>query len=250
MSGVDISYDFIYPTYRDVKRVLVFDVETTGLLPSKPEIVPMSELPHITQLSFALYNVDERVIEELYSSFCWLPAGFKLEPKVTELTGITDEMCLPDSDSSVFVLEAIGKLYDAYNRCDCLVAHNIRFDSAMIQIELARWRCSTPMANFLKNPTVPSCCTMFSSIKLCNIRRENSNAYKFPKLSELHQFLFSSIPEGLHNSLIDVLACLRCFCSLKLGYELHPAKINVILRRIGRGQSPLLRYDTMISQGI
>jgi hypothetical protein len=37
---------------------------------------------------------------------------------------------------------------------------------------------------------------------------------KFPKLSELHDHQFGTVPFGLHNSLIDILVCFRCFGKL------------------------------------
>jgi hypothetical protein len=60
-------------------------------------------------------------------------------------------------------------------------------------------------------------CTMRKSIDLCNIQRINSrgNTYKkFPTLSELYEKLFDVIPENLHNSMIDVLVCLRCYLKM------------------------------------
>jgi hypothetical protein len=37
---------------------------------------------------------------------------------------------------------------------------------------------------------------------------------KFPKLSELHEKLFATKPQNLHNSLVDILITLRCFMKL------------------------------------
>jgi hypothetical protein len=57
---------------------------------------------------------------------------------------------------------------------------------------------------------------MQESIDLCAIEATNRRGkyIKFPKLSELHYKLFNYIPENLHNSLNDVLVCLRCYCKL------------------------------------
>ena len=57
---------------------------------------------------------------------------------------------------------------------------------------------------------------MKESINLCAIEMENKRGkyMKFPKLSELHFKLFDIIPNNLHNSLNDVLVCLRCYCKL------------------------------------
>ena len=66
-------------------------------------------------------------------------------------------------------------------------------------------------------------CTMKESIKLCRIIKVNKLGYnylKFPKLIELHQFLFQCEPRNLHNALNDILICLRCFCKLKYDYDI------------------------------
>ena len=63
---------------------------------------------------------------------------------------------------------------------------------------------------------------MKESTTFCCIPLKNSNSYnrlKQPKLIELYQKLFNGeIPEGLHNSMNDVSATLRCF--MKLRYDL------------------------------
>jgi hypothetical protein len=61
-------------------------------------------------------------------------------------------------------------------------------------------------------------CTMQESVDLCAIQivnRKGESFKKFPKLIELHEKLFSMSPKNLHNSLNDVLVCLRCFYKLK-----------------------------------
>ena len=52
--------------------------------------------------------------------------------------------------------------------------------------------------------TKPIYCTMMSTTKLCKLN-------KWPKLEELHRFLFKEDAKGLHNSMIDVIVCLRCY---------------------------------------
>jgi hypothetical protein len=61
-------------------------------------------------------------------------------------------------------------------------------------------------------------CTMQKSIELCNLKMKSKfgkEYLKFPKLNELHIQLFNSSPKNLHNSLNDVLICLRCYYMLE-----------------------------------
>jgi hypothetical protein len=57
---------------------------------------------------------------------------------------------------------------------------------------------------------------MKMSKELCNIERVNSRGpyIKFPTLCELYEKLFHTKPENLHNSMMDVLVCLRCYLKM------------------------------------
>lgn len=64
-------------------------------------------------------------------------------------------------------------------------------------------------------------CTLQESIKFCNIQSINKFGkpyLKYPKLIELHQKLFDSSPNNLHNSFNDILVTLRCY--MKLNHDL------------------------------
>jgi hypothetical protein len=57
-------------------------------------------------------------------------------------------------------------------------------------------------------------CTMQDTINYCNIKsidKKGKEIIKFPKLSELYEKMFGKVPLNLHNSLNDVMICLRCY---------------------------------------
>ena len=60
---------------------------------------------------------------------------------------------------------------------------------------------------------------------LCNILVESKNpkyppSKKWPRLNELYTKLFDGATvDGLHNSMIDVLACLRCYLKMRHNYN-------------------------------
>ena len=76
-------------------------------------------------------------------------------------------------------------------------------------------------------------CTMKLGNAICNIKYIHpmtGKIYKkYPKLVELHSHLFNSVPENLHNSLIDVYVCFRCF--YKLVYENDYNENNPVFSR-------------------
>jgi DNA polymerase III epsilon subunit-like protein len=200
---------------------LVFDVETTGLLPKDLTNFKPTDLPHIIQLSYTLYDTDKQFINKTYNAYINIPSDIVLKPLITQLTGITREQL---DKEGIDISEAIDSFYDAYKAADIIVAHNLQFDTTMILIE----GCS-------KNPAMHGMfdwavlektgkelyCTMQSGIDLCKLERTNSRGVylKQPKLSELYVHLFGKEPDNLHNSAIDVAVCLRCF--LKMHYKIN-----------------------------
>jgi len=81
------------------------------------------------------------------------------------------------------------------------------------------------------------CCTLQASIEFCDIKavdRYGKTYTKWPKLLELHQKLFESIPNNLHNSFNDILVTLRCFIKLKYNIDLNDTckKFKKIARAI------------------
>ncbi len=217
-------------------RILVFDVETTGLLPKvskDPNDLPI-ENPYIIQFSFILYNLQTRSIERKHDFYINPPID--IPEKITEITGITKEMCV---EKGVPLILALDCFYECYTMSNTVIAHNMAFDSAMVKIELERNKEEIELlayycfnifdATFEQSRGIDRFCTMRYSTNICNIMvsrapkeskepslpsdpvKVPAKYKKWPTLLEFHQHLFNSIPENLHNSIVDVLVCLRCF---------------------------------------
>ena len=75
------------------KTILVFDVETSGLLPKKdksdPNHIPIEAYPHILQLSYALYDISSNQLLDKYDTYINVKKEVEISDKITELTGIT-----------------------------------------------------------------------------------------------------------------------------------------------------------------
>ena len=121
------------------KRAMVFDVETTGLLPKKDPITkkypPIASWPYILQLSFAIYNVDTWSIERVYNSYVKVAPEIEIAPIITELTGITRQIV---DERGIPIGDVLTEFYMEYLKCDVIVAHNIEFDKEMILLEFGR----------------------------------------------------------------------------------------------------------------
>ena len=66
-------------------------------------------------------------------------------------------------------------------------------------------------------------CTLQDSIELCNIQSVNKYGkpyLKYPKLVELHQKLFQTTPNNLHNAFNDILVTLRCYIKMRFDRDI------------------------------
>lgn len=227
---------------RYYRRALIFDVETTGLIPKNDPATklppPLNACPYIIQMSYIVYNMYDHCIERTYNAYINIPQEIEIIPKITELTGITREM----SNGGISIMDAMNSFYEAYSNCECIIAHNLNFDSKMMLIEVERNREILLEKNpklgemFQNKVTVNSpekFCTMMSSIESCGImvttvdKSNNSYKYKkFPKLSETYEHLFRYVPVNLHNSMMDCLVCLRCYLKIRHGVEVHESKFK------------------------
>ena len=58
---------------------------------------------------------------------------------------------------------------------------------------------------------------------ICNILKTSNKGKlykKFPTLLQLYEFLFNETPTQLHNSLMDVIVCLRCYLKMRYNYNI------------------------------
>lgn len=227
--------------------ITVFDVETTGLIPKKDSIqkdIPLlNQMPYILQFSFIQYDIIERSIIKIFNSYINIDYNIKIEPIITELTGITREKC----NSGTSITRALKSFYKAYMSSDYVIAHNIKFDSEVVQFEIERnfntliKSCPHILSlfdsRFNRLMNIYNYCTMQESVHICNImiptKTDSNKKYKkFPQLKELYFTLFHRHPENLHNSIVDVLYTLRCFLRIKIHQEIHDEKFEHFMRNV------------------
>ena len=70
-------------------KIMIFDTETSGLIPKDSK--QLADYPHILQVSFIIYNDETEEIEKTYNTY--VNAGIPVPEKITDLTGITQNMC-------------------------------------------------------------------------------------------------------------------------------------------------------------
>lgn len=177
-------------------KTLLFDTETTGF-----------KNPHIIQLAYLLFEEDGAILEQKNYLFD-IPDGIQIDKGASDAHGLYKEDLIGNPLFKTFIDEFLQKLTD----CDKIVCHNTDFDIRMVKTEAYR----NHRAINLHEINSKTICTMKVSTNLVKIPHARwVGKYKWPKLNELHQFLFNEDFENAHDALGDVLATYRCYNELK-----------------------------------
>jgi len=212
-----------------MRHILIFDTETTGLLPKyfsnsdKNIMNNLSILPYIVQFSCILFDTKTMKIIDKIDSIIKIPDDIVVSEDSTKIHGITKQ----DTLKGDYITNVLDKFDKLFKQCDLLVAHNLQFDSNILKIEYLRNN-----REFIDLRNKEYYCTMQNSKDLCNLEATNSlgTYIKFPKLDELHNKLFNVMPKNLHNSYYDIIISLRCFLMLTNNVDLF--KYNKELKNI------------------
>ena len=145
-------------------KVLIFDTETTGLLPKDASLYQSDLWPYIVQFSFIMYNTISNKIEMEHDYIIKIPKEISIPKESTKIHGITKQQ----SNKQGYDMKDILEIFDiALQSCDFVVAHNLSFDKKILMVEGIRHNTKI---EFTRNGLTPYC-TMRNSINLCNIEK-------------------------------------------------------------------------------
>ena len=203
-------------------KVLVFDTETTGLpIGRNPSIRETKKWPHVVQLSCILFDTDTNEIIRSYDTVVKVPDNIKISEESISLHGISRDISntrgLPVKD----VLKEFNQMLIA---SDKVIGHNISFDKRVVMVESIRLYISQYFT--IDGARKPEYCTMKNSVDICKIEKvgkDGDKYFKYPSLTELHDKLFQKTPKNVHNSMVDILVCLRCYCKLEHNMDIVEA---------------------------
>jgi DNA polymerase III epsilon subunit-like protein len=211
-------------------KLLVFDTETTGLIKTSISADTLHLLPIIVQFSYIIYDTEEQDIKVSRDHIIKVPEGVIIPEESIQFHKITNEI---SEKKGVSLNEVLNEFFAHLRTSDTLIGHNIEFDINMIKIELLRYINNSAVLgdhltlckqnlHYLSN-FQNVYCTLKSTIQFCNITsisKMGKPYLKFPRLVELHQKLFNTVPKNLHNSFNDILVTLRCFMKFKYEVDL------------------------------
>jgi DNA polymerase-3 subunit epsilon len=175
-------------------KLLFFDTETAGF--NGP----------ILQLAWILTDEKGEVLEQK-KTLINHTIDYEIHEGAAEIHGITKEMCISDGTSPIDELRSLLWIMSV---ADKVIAHNLSFDWDMVSKDRIRYSVGEPMPSHGK-----VFCTMKATTDICKLPHTNGRGgYKWPKLQELHVFLFGEEFDGAHDALADVKATAKCFFEL------------------------------------
>lgn len=230
---IKINRYYYYSNNLSKMKVFIFDTETTGL----PEdfntpVTELSKWPHIVQLSFILFDTDKKEILEYYDHVIKVDPSVIISPESIAIHHITHERCL---NEGIPINQALHDMEECIKEADLIVGHNILFDKRMIMVEYNRIQRTHCLNRNGKE--IPEYCTMKRTVSLCEIKIANKTTgkmyNKYPTLSELHEYLFKTKPKGTHNSIVDVMVCMRCYIQIEHRYDIaYDNDIKLVFRSL------------------
>ena len=203
---------------KEDKLILAFDCETTGFV---KKWSPLDEQPHIVQLGYIMGMYNGETVDIIDKFDIYIDPKSEIPEAVIKIHGIDNERVKGCPEFK----DIAGEFFRNCLQADIIIGHNIAYDISMIDVESQRiWSDEAKRLWFMKVFQKKSICTMQASIKLCKLPFPTWRAgYKWPKLIELHNYLFGKDFENAHDAMGDITATLDCFI------ELHQRKEIVVL---------------------
>lgn len=178
---------------------IFFDTETNGLPKNyKASMADVNNWPRVIQFAWITLDKDFKTFQE--NKFFIKPDGWVVPKEAFWIEkGYSTERCEQEGTPMTIVLQALIK---DINRSKYMVAHNIDFDHNVLGAEMIRYSVRADVKT-------QKICTMKLGTDICMI--PGNYGYKWPKLEELHKFLFERDFIGDHDALSDCQATMKCF---------------------------------------
>lgn len=167
-------------------KFAIFDTETTGL-PKHPR-AKMAIQPRVIEFGGLIWDSEK---EEVSATLELLLDPLEpLEEIITKITGLTDE----DLRGQPTFAAQQDVIADFFRGADCVIAHNLPFDTTLIELEFSRLNRDTDF---------------WPEIRVCTVQ-ESAERYGYrPKLVQLYEEFVGEPLAQTHRALDDVEALLK-----------------------------------------
>jgi DNA polymerase III epsilon subunit-like protein len=195
------------------KLILFLDTETNGL-PKRWDLSPYAypdNWPRLAELGWVAIPSNQLVGGADYDvdSYLIKPDGWRMPAAVGAVNGISQQLL---DSQGLPVRDVLQMLKQDFDDADFVVAHNVDFDRSVLGAELTRVFGHKIAEERLR--AVPWLCTMRKTADVCRI--PGARGWKWPRLEELHRFLFNEDSQhGQHRAEADVRTLVDCYRELR-----------------------------------
>lgn len=193
-------------------KILCFDTETSGFANFKlpPE---HDSQPDIVQIAALLCEgkPDGGFIKRASLDFVVIPSR-PVSPGAAAVHGIGPETI---ADYGVAPSVALSAFLGLLRQADTIVAFNLAFDAMVLR---TAWHRTFGEDLRIHLEGKRAACAMKMATPVCKIlgpKAKHSKDYKWPRLSEAHEFLFGVGVDGAHDALVDTQACARVYFEIQ-----------------------------------
>ncbi len=195
--------------------ILFFDTETNGLPWNRHASYKNTEnWPAILQISWQVWNISKQGQAQCLNrvnTYISPSSDLKWDAEAAKI----HKLSLEELKAKGKPIQTILNWFASDCReVDLVVAHNMKFDKMALWAEFMR----TGLDPVLIWPE-KELCTMNATIAICKIPGKNptpEDPYKWPRLSEVFQFLWptAALPTTLHDANTDVKLLIQCLKEL------------------------------------
>ena len=204
------------------KKILFYDVETTGLIKTLRGVKPEEEYPDYKELEkydktrivsigwlyMKEFDYEYEIVLENISECIIKPVGFKIPDDSIKIHGITNEIANEEGKKIKSVLKKIGKII---KDCDYIIGYNIYYDINVLLSELYRKKRNKTIEKILKMKEDKKiiCLGQISTQEAKPEKFYKYSNYAIPKQTDVYKKCFNEELENAHNAKSDVLGMIK-----------------------------------------
>lgn len=222
------------------KKVLFFDLETTGLVKTDRDLKPEEEYPcykeldkyeqsRIVSIGYHYNNnftYDNEIELDNVNEILVKPDNFVIPIESTNVHGITHEYA---EQKGTKINDALNIMCNIIKECDYIVGYNVYYDVNVLLAELYRKKHHNTIKKIkeLKTNKKIICVGIISSREAKPNKWYKYSEYAIPKQTKVYEQCYGILPANAHNSKFDVYAM------IKILFWIHKNRINS-LENVGK----------------
>ena len=187
-------------------KLFFFDTETTWKFPEKDQIIQFWWIYWELDESTWIFNEIERVNQLIKPSV-------EIAEEASKVHWLYKEDLQDYENIDKYIYEFLSFI----KKSDYVIGHNVEFDKNMIISETKRLNIPFDFSKIKWIDTMKST----SSLLKIPAPERSSDKYKWPKLAELHKFLFGKLFDNAHDAMADIEATKDCFLELCSKYHFY-----------------------------